>query len=1082
MFRIYHSNQIENHKDLLVKILQQDPNPDPFAQETVLVQSLGMAQWLQMQLAQALGVAGNVQFPYPTRFLWQQYRALFPELPKENIFDRNAMLWRLMRLIPTQLDQPAFSPLAHYLAEPDQLKLYQLASKIADLFDQYLVYRPHWLIAWEKGNANAVLDEIKRSISFKNKDIDDILATMQWQQILWNQLVDDIRQDHDELTFNTSHRAYLQQRYFDKLDHLTPAEQAKLPPRIFVFGISSLPQTQLQVLQKLSQYINVHLFFTNPSKEAWGDDQEQKVLEKLALKQRLSGDEIDALRTSQGNPLLSTWGKQGKEFLNLLMELEQQPIELYDERLEQHNLLTQLQRRILNADADFDADFEFSAQDRSVQLHSCHSKMREVEVLHNQLLALFEQDPQLSPKDIIVMSPDIDSYAPYINAVFGVHDRHDRRFIPFTLSDQKISHIDPIIASFLTLLSLKERQFTVDDIFDLFDVQAIREHYQFSEAQLAQLKQWIVDAGIRAGLAKDHPEWQNYNSWENGINRLLLGMSLKAENQGWQGILAFDQSYGLNAELAGHLAKFIEHLTAWVNFIQQPQPLAAWQTQLSQLLTDFYQDNEQSLDALLQLQHAIDSLCEQINQSRFNQPLDIQVIAQLFQQVFSEQRSNLNFLVGKVNFCTLLPMRAIPFKVVCLLGMNEGEFPRQPNVNSFDLMQFAPQKGDRAKRDDDRYLFLEALLAAQNVLYISYIGQSLRESGEKYPSILVSQLIDYIQQNLPESNDFAIIKHPMTVFSPKNVADNRIAYNKEWLAARSTQATVEPFLNGTPAVAELPDEIAVQDLIAYVQSPVAFYFARHLGVVLQEKLDPLPTAEPFVLSGLEKFNLLDELLNVDLNQTAPFFNLAKLSGFLPPCNFGKLAEQELTAHIQALQAVLSPYLQQERDVVEIDYTLSLADRNVRIVGNLPNRFGDEMVQWRVGRLREKDIIQCWIYYLLLHASQQPLDFRFYYREGTAAKPLRFALISAEQAAALLHRYVQDYLASFSQLRWAITEQIADYLSDDSQTSPEMRCQTAVQQSEDRYIQRLLSQSPQLDYAEIHQRTLDWFGLMIHKKC
>ncbi len=453
MFRVYYSNQITEQKNLLTAILAKDPNPDPFSQEIMLVQSLGMAQWLQMQIAQEIGVSGNVQFPYPTSFLWQQYRVLFPDLPKENSFDRQSMLWRLMRIIPQFLEQPAFEALASYLNQGDQLKQYQLAEKIADLFDQYLVYRPQWLVLWEKGQSQAVVDEIMRAVSFKQKNAKEIATNVAWQSILWNALVVDIKQDSDEAIFNTSHRAYLQQRYFDKLDNLTATEKARLPKRIFVFGISSLPHSQLAVLKKLSEHCNVHLFFTNPSMEYWANDREDKVLEKLALKDNLSEAELAELFEKQGNPLLTVWGKQGKEFLNLLTETGIQDISLYN-HFEDENptLLTQVKKAILYS--EHQTTFSLANEDCSIQLHACHSKMREVEVLYNQLLYLFETYPDLSPKDIIVMSADIDSYAPYINAVFSRYEK-ERRYIPFALSDQKISYINPIIASFLQLLSIK---------------------------------------------------------------------------------------------------------------------------------------------------------------------------------------------------------------------------------------------------------------------------------------------------------------------------------------------------------------------------------------------------------------------------------------------------------------------------------------------------------------------------------------------------------------------------------------------------------------------------------------------------
>ncbi|WP_373819651.1 exodeoxyribonuclease V subunit gamma [Glaesserella sp.] len=1083
MFTVYYSNQLENQKDLLVGILTKDPNPNPFEQEIVLVQSLGMAQWLQMQIAKDLSVAGNFQFPYPTSFLWQQYRLLFPDLPKENIFERSGIVWRLMRLIPQLLERKEFAPLNAYLVQQDSLKRFQLAAKIADLFDQYLVYRPHWLVHWEKNEQQQVLDEITRFVSFKRKNQDDIAANIEWQSLLWNTLVADIKQDSDEIIFNTSHRAYLQQRYFEKLDNLTVSDRAKLPKRIFIFGISSLPATQLAVFKKLSEHCNIHLFFTNPSEMFWGDNREDNVLEKLALSQQLSAEELDGLLEQQGNPLLMTWGKQGKEFLNLLTELDPKEISLYDHfSNDDSSLLTQLKGTILRFEAH--PILELNEGDTSLQIHSCHSKMREVEVLHNHLLQLFEQNTHLSPKDIIVMSADIDSYAPYIQAVFARYERQDPRFIPFTLSDQKISYVNPIVASFLRLLSMKERKISVDEVLDLFDIRAIREQYQLSEESIFTLREWVNTAGIRAGLHTENSLWKNYNSWENGINRLLLGTSLTEKNNSWQDILAFDESYGLASVQSGYLAKFLQDLTAWSDFLSAPQSLGDWQQKLTEFIKQLYVEDEESADTLFNLHQAVDTIFSQIKQAKFDQPLEAEIVAQLFEQQLSEQRSNLNFLIGKVNFCTLLPMRAIPFKVICLLGMNEGEFPRQQTLNSFDLMQYAPQKGDRARRDDDRYLFLEALLSAQQQFYISYLGQSLTDSQEKLPSVLVSQLYDYIQQHLddPENAKQLLTLHPMTVFSPENFIHGKVAYDKEWLAVMEERSEQSGnFL--TPLEredSELPTEIDLADLIAYIQNPLRFFFQRQLGIRFEQDDSVIAESEVFSLSPLERYQLLDQLIDVKKDESENFFKNAKLKGKLPACYFGELAQNELSETIQPLRSVLKVYQDEPSELIEIDQQYQLENSQIRLVGHIRNRFGNEVVLWRVGDLRDKDRIQMWLYYLALKATENSAQqLHFHYRKGDSAKLFGFNDISRDEAQQQLSIYLQDYLTGYRVATWAITDDLESYFQKlNEETSWQELCRTAIESSKDIYLQRVLTQTRELSVDDIHQRTLRWFEKMM----
>lgn len=1071
MFYVYYSNRLTRHKELLVNILSNDPNPDPFAQETVLVQSIGMAQWLQMQIAEELGVTGNIQFPYPTSFLWQQYRLLFPELPSENLFDRNLIVWRLMRLIPSFLTQAEFAPLAFYLQQPDQLKCYQLASKIADLFDQYLVYRPHWLVHWESGNEQQIFNEIRQNIRFKTRQPEEVEQTVRWQGILWNALVADIRADSDEELFNTSHRAYLQQRYFDKLENLTPAEMAKLPKRLFVFGITALPATQLAVLKKLSELCHVHLFFTNPSEEYWGEQPEDKVIEKLALNENVDEQDIQTLLDNQGNPLLATWGKQGKEFLNLILEQDPDNVVPYFDPLndEPDTLLQQVKRAVLHFEND--SEFVREEQDNSIQLHACHSKMREVEVLHNHLLYMFEQNPTLAPKDIVVMSPDIDSYAPYIDAVFSRFDYQDRRYIPFTLSDQKISYIDPIVQSFLMLLDLKEKRISVEEILELLNVDAVRRKYGVGEAELDTLRVWIQAAGIRAGLHTDNQTWQNYNSWENGLNRLLLGTALTAEQGVWQEAVGFDESYGLSAELSGILAKFIANLTAWSQQLEQPQPIFAWQRALQTLLNDFYADDEESSVSLLLLQNLIDTLSTQIGDANFDEPIDIDVLAQCFAQQLGDQRSNLNFLVGKVNFCTLLPMRAIPFKVVCLLGMNEGEFPSQLPVNGFDLMQYAYQKGDRAKRDDDRYLFLEALLSAQHTLYISYIGRTLQDNQERYPSILVTQLLDYLNNRLPKRSVLKATEYPMTAFSPKNFSGDHFSYDKEWLLAMAAQGERADFL-GSIQRDDLPAEIELEQLIRYVQDPLKFFFNYHLGVWFETENTVSEESERFNLNGLDRYGFFEELLPLAEVENTRYFDIAKFKGNLPACAFGELAVQDLNRSIAPLKSALSPYLSQPHERIDVHYTFDYQGKNITLTGSIPNCFADGIVLWRVGKLRDKDYILAWIYFLLLQIQcEQSPNLTLYTLEGNRVGKLNFAAIAKSAAEAQLACYLNAYLDSFTRSHWAITEKLDEAIQVD-------KVSKVLNESDNIYLQRVLAQTYEPNLTEIHQRTLAWFELML----
>lgn len=1080
MFTVYYSNNLTDLAEMLVQHQQVAPNEDPFASETVLVQSVGMAQWLQMYIADKLGIAAHYEFPFPTSFLWQQYRLLFPYLPKENIFEREVMSWRLMRIIPTVLEQAEFKSLRTYLyteRDLNVLKLYQLASKIADLFDQYLVYRPHWLVHWENNQIEAVIEEIQQSLFNKIKNIQEIKENIIWQSILWNLLIQDTRKEYDELLFNTSHRAYLQEQYFNKLSNLSEIEREKLPKRIFIFGISSLPATQLNVLAKLSEYCQVHLFFLNPSQKYWGDNIEDKALEKMALKQQLSNEDIDELIQQQGNQLLSIWGKQGRDFLSQLVELEHNVIEAFSDNQSINNL-SLLKQAILNNENNIALDFN---GDNSIQIHSCHSAMREVEVLHNQLLQIFQDNPDLSPKDIIVMSADIENYIPYINAVFSRYDKTDKRYIPFTISDQKITKIDPVIASFVFLLSIKESNFNAESLLDLLEVQTIRERFGFNLDDIERLREWIKASGIRAELNINQNDiWQNYNSWENGLNRLLLGGCLKEENGIWQDSIAFNESYGLAAELVGKLAIFIERLKSWDNLLKGKYSILEWKVFLLQFIRDFYQENEASTYSLIFITQEIEKITEIILKANYLEPFEIDILVKRLAENLNNEQNQLHFLVGKVNFCTLLPMRAIPFKVVCLLGMNEADFPRQHSINSFDLMQYQPQKGDRARRDDDRYLFLEALLSAQEIFYISYVGQSLIKNEKREPSILVAQLLDYFAEfsNLQDPK-LLVQQHPMSAFSLANFRNNYISYASEWLAFAKQAVDFQDFLaKELPAENEIPQFIELAELITFVQSPIKYFFNQRLGIQFKEEDDSIEETEHFDLSKLDEYQLLNQLVVTPEDASEKFFHQESLKGNIPVLNFGKIKQHELESRIQKMRSGLSGYLLQTPTILDISISLD----KFEIVGNIPEQFNEGIILWRTGNLRDKDIIKLWIYHLVLTVSKYDKPIKFYYLKDDELMSFEFNKINLEQAIEVLNQYVYAYLKNFSQLTFAITSSLDKYFGEEPEDI-ESYCKeklfdlTNTKNSEAIYLARILAQTEKLNYLEIHQNTLNWFGLM-----
>ena len=1123
MFTVYHSNQLEVQKDILVELIQRQPLSNPLQPETVLVQSPGMAQWLQLQIAEQKGIAANFAFPMPASFIWQLYAENLPDVAQSNQFNKNAMMWRLMRLIPQYLEQEAFHPLRHYLAhsvQSEQLKLYQLAGKIADLFDQYLVYRPDWIAAWETHRDAEIRHQIENQLNLNHDRLSaQIEQNIAWQASLWRALVQAVKAETG-LDW-VQHRAHLHQLLLEKLRENRPLF---LPERLFIFGIPALPKAYLEIFQAISAYCDVHLFFNNPCQEYWGDIVDPTFVEKLALRTRtdyfnqankplLSADQMVQVehqwevtyaqeKLQVGNPLLASWGKLGRDFSYLLTQLEPNEISAYAE-IEPRNLLSQIQHQILHLMPSGSESLNYQENDRTLTFHACHSTMREVEVLQDCLLHLLQENPHLTPKDIIVMVADIDKYTPYIRAVFGQHAT-PQTAIPFSISDNKLSENDVVIAGFLSLLQLKESLFSAEDVLALLDVPAIRQRFNIELQDLAQIRDWVKNAGVRFGLEKQcaepHGEVQsNYNSWQTGLERMLLGYALREENGIWQDSLGLDNSFGLKGQLAGQLAEFIAALSDWFKTLQQRYSVAQWQQHLLTLTDRFFAATTETEETLFYIKDVIQQFAEQLQDVHFDERLAVDVVADVMSGALEENPNHYRFLAGKVNFCTLLPMRSIPFKVVCLLGMNDGEYPRQQPPNSFDLMQYHHIKGDRARRDDDRYLFLEALLSAQEYLYISYIGRSISDNQEREPSVLVSQLLDYIVENLPDGGKdcraLLVQQHGMTPFSRKNFEKNDRTFSQsfaqQWLPLANSQAgrILQDFIQPMDFDAwEEERDIEFSRLVAFVKNPVKFFFERRLGVNFSEQEESIADSENFALdNALEKYAIHAELVEFDGDQTNAFFARQKVKGVLPRGEFATLYANQLLAETNAFKEKIIDYVSQTPHSLFAQLVVPTQNGEITLAGNVDRLYGEpsQRVTWRMATVKDKDRIEAWLYHLLLCATQpQPTESIF---QGKDKREI-FHVVPQPEAVAQLQIYVESYLAGYAQLQLIPTTGIDAYLeliSNESAVDFEQCFARLTKIAEgddysrgDLYWQRVLVQTQELDLNWINQQVKAWFAPML----
>ncbi|WP_426238068.1 exodeoxyribonuclease V subunit gamma [Pseudomonas sp. TWP3-2] len=937
-FMVVQSNSLDELRSLVVSIMRRYPLA-PLENEIALVQSNGIAQWLKLALAEdpedddsgGCGIAAAIDVQLPGSFMWQLYRMVLgrDEIPAKSLLDKAPLTWRLMRLLPQVIDQPHFEPLQRFLTrDTDMRKRYQLSERLADLFDQYQVYRADWLEDWAEG---------RHQLRSVRGEVKPLPPTSCWQAELWRALLQDVGEKG-----MAQSRAGVHQRFIERITTLEEAPPG-LPSRVIVFGISSLPAQVLEALAGLARFSQVLLCVHNPCRYHWADIVADKDLLRHQYKRqaRKSGMPVvldPELLHQHAHPVLAAWGKQGRDYINLLDSYDDPDgyrsafrdgrIDLFSDT-DPLNMLNQLQNDILELRPLSETREHWPAvdltQDQSIRFHVAHSAQREVEILHDQLLARFSANRELRPRDVIVMVPDIDSYAPHIRAVFGQLDRYDPRFIPFTLADQGQRGRDPLLIAVEHLLKLPDSRFPVSEILDLLDVPALRARFGMEERDLPTLHRWIEGAGVRWGMDAEQraglglPQELEQNSWRFGLRRMLLGYAV-GNSSACAGIEPYDEIGGLDAALIGPLVALLDALELSHQQLSQPAKPQEWGGRLQALTQLFFKASNEHDDYLLtQLEELRETWLETCESVRLLDELPLTVVREAWLAGLDQGRLSQRFLAGAVNFCTLMPMRAIPFKLVCLLGMNDGDYPRAQPPLDFDLMGSDYRPGDRSRREDDRYLLLEALLSARHQLYISWVGRSIRDNSERPASVLIGQLRDHLANGWRLSDESQDLlhgmteEHPLQPFSARyfHEGDELFSYASEWQVLHQHHMPANAATMLEPHIQEEPLSLAL--LQDFLRNPVRHFFTQRLKVYFEAAQAPLADEEPFVLDALQRYSLSDSLLeaalrqpdNIDQALAAQALRLQN-SGLLPMAGFGASLQREL---IEPLPDLLQRYQQ-----------------------------------------------------------------------------------------------------------------------------------------------------------------------------
>jgi exodeoxyribonuclease V gamma subunit len=957
--RLHRAARTDQLADALGELLAV-PMADPFAGELVVVPARGVERWLSQRLSHRLGAAAGREDGVCAGVEFRSPRSLFAALREEDDdpWSPQALAWPLLAAIDASLDEPWAAALARHLGhglageEGDLRRGRRLATarRLARLFASYAAQRPTLLEDWAAGR-------------------DELPDDLAWQPALWRRVA--------ELVPGPTPV----ERQREALRRLREEPGAfELPERLSLFGHTRVPPTEVQLIEALGEHRDVHLWLPHPSAALW------EALRDLRgpVPRR---DDPSAGRV--GHPLLATLGRDTRELqraLSTIEYVEEQPAGAVESP---DTLLGWLQQD-LRANA-VTGPRTWSPEDRSVQIHACHGPARQVEVLREVLLGLLADDPTLEPRDVLVMCPDVETYAPLIEAAFGLAEvvgpgGHPAHRLRVRLADRALDRTNPLLDLAGRLLDLAGGRAGVSAVLDLAHLEPVRRRFRFREEDLQQLAEWARAAGIRWGFDAAHRAefgLESYvaNTWEFGLDRLLAGVAMSEDAGTWlDRTLPLDDVGSGDIDLVGRLAEFVDRLRVVTDALVGVHDLEHWLGALGE-----------GIDALAdvpvteawqrgQVQRILGDVRHAAGE-RGASALRLPDVRALVADRLEGRPTRANFRTGTLTVATLVPMRSVPHRVVCLLGLDDGVFPRGGISDGDDVLAREPLTGERDPRSEDRQLFLDAILAAVDTLVVTYTGAGEYSGQPRPPAVPLGELLDALDLTATAPSgrvsEAVTVHHPLQPFDVRNLEPGALVPGKVFSfdaaalagarAARGERVTVT-FLPGPLAPVE-PDDVSLEELLSFWRSPVRGFLRDRLDLALPREEDPLDDGLPVEIDNLALWGVGDRVLRDLLAGLDPATARQHewRRGVLPPGFLGwRLLGDVLDKATPLAREALAL---RTRPAQAVDVDVDLGDGR-RLRGTVPQVYGDRLVPVSYSRLGPVHRLQSWLQLLALAASDE----------------------------------------------------------------------------------------------------------------